>query len=111
MFKEEDRQRWQGTGDRMRSSMHGYRCRFYPAGISPAMAAVDRGIAVQEFFPVSTAWRAEAIIGTRHRGKIAHDENDLVSGPAFSDQTDDARFRVPAVNPFDAGGIDIAFME
>lgn len=111
MFQEQHRQRGQRAGQGMSASMQWYGCRFDSSAISPALPSIDGGIAVQQFLPGSTTGRADSIIGTRNRREVADDEDEIIGGPAFSDQTDDAGVGILAIDPFDAGGINISLMQ
>ena len=51
---------------------------YHATEIAQSAAAIHRGIAVQQFLPVSTLRDANAIVQARHRRKIADDDDALL---------------------------------
>ena len=77
MFEEQHSQRRQSHDQGVGMPMGGNRLGRQAAEISHPTAAVGRGIAVQQLFPIASVRDANSILLARHRCEIADDGNTL----------------------------------
>lgn len=66
-----------------------------PAKVSQSTAAIDQGIAVQQFFPESIVQDADEILQPRDRRKVTDDGDALLRRQAVAQEADDGRPQVP----------------
>ena len=84
---------------------------FHPAGIALAAAPIDLGVAVQQLFPVTTARNADAIIVPRHRREVENRHDHIVSLAPAAQEKERAIVRVAEVDPLEAVGREVAFVQ
>ncbi len=72
-----------------------------PSGIALIASAVGRGVAVENFMPVSAKRNADPVVVARHRPKIADKDNRIFSLLAPAQETQHTRFAIVAVDPLE----------
>src|ERR1700675_4052418 len=81
------------------------------AEISLSAAAIQRSVAVQDFFPRTLHGNAHAIVLSNDGCEITHEKNLVVRTGSAAEKTNDALFRVLAIHPLEPGGIKVRFMQ
>src|SRR5215469_17626883 len=89
-----------------RLSMNGKRNGLGAAEVSLAAAAVQRGIAIQHFFPETLLWDTNTIVLQDDRRKITHEEQLLIRISTAPQETDNAPLIIVAVDPCKTSSIE-----
>src|SRR5262249_3271610 len=81
------------------------------AEVALPRAAVDGGVAVEQFPPDAPPRSAEVIIVARHRREVERDEHVVVGDLPLAQEADHPLLVVAAIDPLDAGLFAIAVMQ
>jgi hypothetical protein len=84
---------------------------FHTAAIALAAAPINLGVAVQQLFPVAASRNADAVIVPRHRREVESRQEQILSLVPAAQEEERAVVRVAEVNPLEAVGGKVAFVQ
>src|SRR5262245_28826597 len=87
------------------------RRRLHPAEVLHAASAVEWGVAVERLAPEPASRNAQDIVRSRHRREVADNEQRATATPRLPHKADDARVGIVAVDPLEAGLVEIELMQ
>src|SRR5258706_7789646 len=92
-------------------AMHRDGSRAYIAKIALAASAVESGVSIQHFFPITTRRHADPVVLPGLGREIAHKRDLFVWIATSPPETDDTPLAVVAVDPIKAAGFGIALVQ
>src|SRR5262245_33421224 len=84
---------------------------FRAAKIAEAGAPIRLRIAIQNFLPITAVRHADSIVMPRNGSEIENSDDDLISAFGLSHEAQHALLRVASVDPFEACGIAVEFVQ